>query len=85
MNKIQIFIAALVAAGLLGTSGAYLVQPAHAQAGTCATGGVASGGSSSTSFGNAATGDTGCGSGAGVNRGECTQNSFFEDISCRGS
>jgi hypothetical protein len=83
MNK-TVFIAALVAAGLLGTISGYLVQPAHAQGGTCATGGVGSGGSSSTAFGNAATGDTGCGSGAGVTLGACAANSFNEVLACVG-
>jgi hypothetical protein len=84
MNKTQIFIATLVTAGLLGTISAYLVQPAHAQGGTCATAGVGSGGSSSTSFGNAATGDTGCGSGAGATLGACAANSFNEVLACIG-
>jgi hypothetical protein len=79
-----LFNSALVAAGLLGTISGYLVQPAHAQGGTCATGGVGSGGSASTAFGNAATGDTGCGSGAGVTSGTCAASSFNEILACIG-
>jgi hypothetical protein len=84
MNKTQVFIAALVAAGLLGAISVSFAQPAHAQGATSASAGVGSGGSASAGIASAATGDTGSSSGAGVTSGECTANTFFEDINCKG-
>ena len=77
-------LVAVVAAGLLGIISVNLAQPAHAQGATCGTAGVGSGGSASTGISSAATGDTGCGSGAGVTLGFCQANAFFETLACQG-
>jgi len=84
MNKTTFAIVAILATGLLGTVSAYLVQPAQAQGATCASAGVGSGGSASGSLGAAATGDTGCGSGAGVTAGICALDAFAETLACAG-